>query len=678
MDLKYVDVFYGNGETDRFINEGVASKWFYIKALCGNTTPHAVLPFGKISVGAYSGGYPTGYGTHYPNSCGGIRKLCDGMHKIRGFSHLHHSGTGAIRYYYNYAIVTPFYGDRDNMYLYHPVDSEGATPGYYEASFNNALCRFTVNKNTAFHKYTFDKEGGKLAVDFSNDGLSKLFPDNYHSEVIRERCEVMPDGKLCFEGIFSGIRLCFAVEVKNAQITLFEDDMCAVFEAFGKETELKLSYSTVSYALAAANIDAEKRGFDSVANDAAKIWQEHLSLIEIETDDETLKEKFYSNLYHSIIKPVDMTGENILGVKDKVTSDLATLWDQYKTLIPLILLVYPDMGKKIADCIVNISRTLNKIPCSFGMSEIFPCEEQAKMLGIYVLLDAYYAGLISKDEVEECTKRELEREDFKIFLEKGVFERYTHIIDTADALTYVANITQDADFGQRLLKLASQYVNAFDADGILSEKSQYYEGDRYTYSFRPQANMQDRIALAGGKEAFEKMLDDFFGFGKESLLQITSMDPSKELSEANYHRFEGFNNECDMETPYSYIFVDRHDKLCEIIHACVKDSFGTGRGGLPGNNDSGGLSSCFIWNVLGIFPISGSGMFLLGAPHIRSARIKLSGGRTLNIVAENFSDSAIYVEKVTFNEKEIFNHRIASTELFSGGTLKFVMNDLLN
>lgn len=53
---KYVDVFYG--ETDHFSEDGLASKWFYIKGLCGNTSPHAVLSFGKMSVGAYSGGYP--------------------------------------------------------------------------------------------------------------------------------------------------------------------------------------------------------------------------------------------------------------------------------------------------------------------------------------------------------------------------------------------------------------------------------------------------------------------------------------------------------------------------------------------------------------------------------------------------------------------------------------------
>lgn len=90
---RYADVFLGNGETDRFFEDGLASKWFYIKALCGNTFPHATLPFGKMSVGVYSSGYPTGYGTHFPNSCGAIRKLGD-EHKIFGFSHLHQSGTG--------------------------------------------------------------------------------------------------------------------------------------------------------------------------------------------------------------------------------------------------------------------------------------------------------------------------------------------------------------------------------------------------------------------------------------------------------------------------------------------------------------------------------------------------------------------------------------------------------
>ena len=140
---KYVDVFYGNGETDRFFDDGIASKWFYIKAQCGNTVPHATLPFGKMSVGAYSGGYPGGYGTHYPNTCGGIKKLSE-KQTVRGFSHIHHSGTGGIRYYYNYAIASPFYGDVENSRRFHPIENEWACPGYYSAVLYDTRCELTV------------------------------------------------------------------------------------------------------------------------------------------------------------------------------------------------------------------------------------------------------------------------------------------------------------------------------------------------------------------------------------------------------------------------------------------------------------------------------------------------------------------------------------------------------
>ena len=672
MKTKYADVFYGNGETDRFIKTGVASKWFYIKALCGNTTPHAVLPFGRMSVGPYSGGYPTGYGTHWPNSCGAIKKTGD-IHKIRGFSHLHQSGTGGIRYYYNYAIVTPLYGDEASRTDEYPLLNEKGCPGYYAATFNDIGCAFTVNQTTAFHKYTFPKEGGRLAVDFSNDGLRKEFGERFYGTVTMDAFYAEKDDAVCFSGIFSGIKLYFAVQVKNAKASISPDSMCAVFDFEGLDAELKLSFSTLDFAHALENIRQSTKTFDETKKEAEQIWGKALSAIEIETDDSELKQKFYSNFYHSIVKPVDMTGESVLGISDKLVTDLATLWDQYKTVTPLVNLLYKDMGKKIADGIVNISRTLGKIPCSLGISDIFPCEEQAKMLGIFILLDAYAAGHIGLDAVEECNKRELERDDFKLFLEQGIFERYTHIIDTTDACFAVARLTRDKALKERLENLAKNWVKAYDADGLMSEKSPYYEGDRYTYSFRLQANMDERIDFVGGKENYAKMLDSFFGFGKESLEQITCFDAYEKLEAAKHHRFEGFNNECDMETPFSYIYAGRHDRLCEIVNAAVNDSFGLGINGLPGNNDSGGLSSCFMWLVLGIFPVAGQGKFLLGAPKVKQATLTLFNGNTLKIKAENLSKENYFVEKITFNGKEISDYTIPTEQLISGGEIIFTM-----
>ena len=674
---QYVDVFYGNGETDRFFEDGLASKWFYIKALCGNTTPHAVLPFGKMSVGAYSGGYPTGYGTHYPNSCGGIKKMGK-QQLIKGFSHLHQSGTGGIQYYYNYTVVTPFYGNRPAEEGY-PISREEAHPGYYSAVLGDILCEMTVDGGVALHRYTFGSDGGRVSIDFLNNGLAKSFGQRFYSDVKDSEMEIVSECEAVFSGEFSGVRLyfCAKAECENASVRIHGEDndwpLGVIFDLTGKQIVLRVGYSTLSADAARAAVQKSVASFDEVATIALTIWERHLSTIYIETDDEELKQKFYSNLYHSLIKPCDMTGETVLGVEGDTVTDLATLWDQYKTALPLIYLCYPQMGEKLVKGIVNISRTLGKIPCSFGLSNVFPCEEQAKMLGVLSLCDAYHMGFAEAGQIEECIVRELARDDYKDFLQTGFFERYTHILDVTDACFCAAEIVDDDALRQKLLELSAYWKNAYDRDGIMSEASKYYEGDRYTYSFRIQKNMEDRIALAGGKERFASMLDDFFGIHSESLKQITHINADKEISETDYHRFEGFNNECDMEAPYAYIFADRHDRLCEIIHESVTRSFGLGKGGLPGNNDSGGLSSMFVWNALGIFPVSGSGEFLIGAPQIESADIKLSTEKTLSIRVTRENEGQIYVDRVEWNGEIIRNYRILMQDLMRGGLLRFYM-----
>ena len=686
---KYANPFYGNGETDRFFKDGIASKWFYIKALCGNTTPHATLPFGKMSVGAYSGGYPSGYGTHYPNSCGGIKKLSDKL-MVRGFSHLHQSGTGAMRYYYNYAVTTPFYGGVERAQEYRPVKDESAVPGYYSVNLDGIFCELTVDGGIALHRYTFERDGGRVAVDFSNDGLAKVIGPKHSKTVKSPEIKIKSDTTVLFSGIFSGIKLYFCVktDVPSVKTHIFsgseefislkelseDKPYGVVFDISGRTVTLRVGYSTVSYEAAERFLSSSVATFDSAKATAYGIWGEHLGKFKIDTENEELKCKFYSNLYHSLIKPCDLSGEEVLGVKGDLVCDLATLWDQYKTVLPLIYMSYPEMSEKVAKCLLNISRTFGKIPCSLGITDVFPCEEQAKMLGILTLIDAFYMGVcgLSVEDIEECTERELSRDDFKSFIENGTFERYTHILDATDACAYLAKITKNEKLKARLLHLAENWKNAYDQDGLMSDSSPYYEGDRYTYSFRTQHDMQKRVEIAGGKARFLKLLDDFFGFGKESVEPITKMDAFDDISKTAYHRFEGFNNECDMDAPYAYIFAGRHDRLAEIMHECTNRSFGNGKHGLPGNNDSGGLSSAFVFNALGIFPLSGSGEFLIGSPSVDGACIALSNGNTLNIKV-NRRKNEIYVDSVRFDGKPIVGYKIPVREIMGGGTLEFFM-----
>jgi len=674
----YADVFYGNGETDRFFEDGLASKWFYVKALCGNTLPHATLPFGKMSVGAYSGGYSGGYGTHYPNGGGGIKKLGD-KHLVSGFSHLHQSGVGGIRYYYNYVVVSPIYGDGENAVDFREIKNEKARPGYYSAQLDDILCELTVDGGIALHRYKFGKDGGKIFIDFSNNGLSKGFSPAFYGAVDDTAIRKISNTEITFSGGFSGVRLYFCVKAEgsdaNGCISDGNGKYSAVFGFDGNEIILKIGYSTISEEAARESVKNSTLDFDSAAEKALNIWEEHFSTIKIETEDPDLKKKFYSNLYHSLIKPTDMKGENVLGVKNDTVTDFATFWDQYKTALPLIYFCYPQMGERIAKGIINISQTLDKIPCSFGLSNIFPCEEQAKMLGVLSLCDAYHMGVsgVTVEDIEECFERELLREDYRSFLDSGVFERYTHILDVTDACLNLAEITENKALKEKLLSLSKNWTNAYDTDGLMSQKSQYYEGDRYTYSFRIQKNMEERVTLAGGKKKFASMLDSFFGFNGESIKQLTYIGAHKDIEALSYHRFEGYNNECDMEAPYAYIFAGRHDRLCEIIKECVNRSFGLGRSGLPGNNDSGGLSSLFVWNTLGIFPISGSGDFLLGAPQIDRAEIRLHNQKLLTIITEGGKNKT-YVDRVEFNGERIDGHRISMESIMGGGELRFYMS----
>jgi len=98
--------------------------------------------------------------------------------------------------------------------------------------------------------------------------------------------------------------------------------------------------------------------------------------------------------------------------------------------------------------------------------------------------------------------------------------------------------------------------------------------------------------------------------------------------------------------------------------------FCEGRSGCPGNNDSGGLSSLCMWNMMGIFPVSGQNLMLLSSPRVKSAKIRLASGNTFSIRREG---TGIYVQKAIWNGKELDTMAIPADEMMKGGELTFVM-----
>ena len=129
-----------------------------------------------------------------------------------------------------------------------------------------------------------------------------------------------------------------------------------------------------------------------------------------------------------------------------------------------------------------------------------------------------------------------------------------------------------------------------------------------------------------------------------------------------------------MEAPWAYQYAGRPDRTAEVVHAVVQQQFGTGRGGLPGNDDSGGLSSWYVWASLGLFPVAGQNLFLLNAPAWRESRIRLGDGRSLTIETAGFVEPepggpAQYVQSVYRDGVPLERTWLTGNELHDGGRL---------
>jgi putative alpha-1,2-mannosidase len=185
--------------------------------------------------------------------------------------------------------------------------------------------------------------------------------------------------------------------------------------------------------------------------------------------------------------------------------------------------------------------------------------------------------------------------------------------------------------------------------------------------------MAERIS--GQRDAFIRNLDIFFGYGAPPVVQnrdprdAAAMKAGEELG-----RFEGFNNETDMETPYAYIYAGRHDRTAEICRLGMEAMFATGRGGICGNDDSGGLSSLYVCNTLGLFPAAGLPYLFIGSPGAVESCLRLRNGGRFKVRAKNHRPENLYVAAARLNGKALHRAFLRLDELMAGGVLDLEMS----
>ena len=657
-----VNVFFGCDPVSLPKRKGIAKAWKPIKGMCGNTTPGAVLPFGKMSCNAYSGAYPTGYGNCRVNSHRPIKPMYP-FHRFCGFTHVHPSGTGFIGYFYNFALVTPTLTPQK-------ITEEEGTPGYYACVTEGGKYSCAVTADSAFHRFRFKDGKGDVYVDFSQYGLNKNLP-NIHTDYDKASCRVIGDKAVC-SASFYGVPVYYAVRAKNAEsIVLFTEknnDSGPInyssyqgkfgvkfsFDSEG-ETVLSISFRSEEHALSLLERDGVKT-FEEVKQEGYDLWNEMLSRIDVEGNEEDEK-LFYSNLYFSLVKPSDVSGERLYGFDGAAVTDLATLWDMYKTEFPLLFTSYPEMGNKVIQTMISFYKKHGYLPNSYLISPKQSLEAgQAMFLTSYVFADAFLRGVGDEKEMYRVLRSEYLSDAYKPFRENGKEKRTTHTMDVYEGLVCLAMLAEkegDKAFAEELKKQYDGISCIYSPKtGLLRKNSWYYEGNFINYSFRLHSSGDMRVKAAGGQDRFLRLLDYFFGYRYPWI---------------GYGKFEGFNNETDMEAPYAYHFIGRHDRICEIVDASRKYMWRCTRGGMPGNNDTGALSSLYIWNALGLFPVTGQDRMIAGSPLFKRVTMKV-GDRILEIVREG---EGIYPTRMELNGVEKSNFECSVTEIMKGGKVVF-------
>ncbi|KAI9693463.1 MAG: hypothetical protein M1820_009256 [Bogoriella megaspora] len=170
--------------------------------------------------------------------------------------------------------------------------------------------------------------------------------------------------------------------------------------------ESKLGISYISAEQACASVQNElplSMGFEQVVDQARNEWElKVLSTVEVvqdnttSTNDNTLKRMLYSALYQTGLMPTDKTGENPYWSTYESSpyyDDHYTIWDTYRTLLPLYHILFTPSYTRIVSGLISIFTKEGYLPA--GRIANWNGRVQGGTHADTVLTDAFVKSVVS-------------------------------------------------------------------------------------------------------------------------------------------------------------------------------------------------------------------------------------------------------------------------------------------
>ncbi|MBQ1588811.1 MAG: GH92 family glycosyl hydrolase, partial [Prevotella sp.] len=494
---------------------------------------------------------------------------------------------------------------------------------------------------------------------------------------------------------------------KPFQSIVKEDNQKAVLHFGDTLVNVKIGISFISSLQAKRNIP--ETNFDTQLSLLRQSWEKILSRIHIEGTEEQ-KRMFYTGIYHTCLMPVNRTGENPSWTETPYYDDYYAIWDTYRTSTPLITLLDEQREVDIVNSLLNIYKREGYMPDA--RSGNCNGRTQGGSNAEVVIADAFVKGLQGIDyelaleamlkdadvdpgaDHEKHGRGGLTEYNTLGYIPYGIDRAGNRTVEYAYddyCIALVAKGLGREDLYERFIKQSDNWRNLWRSDyewdgvkGYIMPKDKngvwldsvpwghskvfhpripytpitkvapwylpwwstfFYEALSAEYSLSIPHDVPGLIEVCGGEEAFMRRLNLFFERKRYNVA-----------------------NEPSFLTPCLYHWLGRPDLTSERVRQIITDNYNDSPTGLPGNDDSGAMSSWLVFHMMGLYPNAGQDYYLLHAPLLKAYTMQLCNG---NIIHATVKGKGTHYEKVTFNGKELKDARISHQQLMTGGELVF-------
>ena len=694
----------------------------------GNTYPAIALPWGMNFWMPQTGKMGDGWAYTYHSE------------KIRGFKQTHQPSPW-INDYGQFSIM-PMTGslkiDQDSRASWFSHKAEKATPYYYSVYLAdyNMTTEITPTERCAYFRFTFpESKDAYVVIDaFDRGSYVKILPEQNKivGYTTRNSGGVPQNFKnyfvIEFDKPFTFNKVWANYRIVEEHLDLQSDHVGAAIGfkvKQGEQVHAKVASSFISMEQAYQNLkEIGDKSFAQVKDAAYKRWNDILGRIKVDDDNENRIATFYSCMYRSVLFPRNLSEIDVKGntvhyspyngktLPGYMFTDTG-FWDTFRCLFPFVNLIYPSVGEKMQEGLLNAYLESGFFPewaspghrgCMVGNNSASIISD-AFMKGITkVDAEKMYEGMIKGANSVHPRVKSTGRYGYDYYNKLGYVPYNVGINESiARTLEYAYNDWCIYRMGQKLgrpekeievYKNRSQnFRKVFDpehklmrgknADGTFQSPfnpfkwgDAFTEGNSWHYTWSVFHDIQGLVDLMGGKQEFVNMLDSVFKLPPvfDDSYYGGVIHEIREMQIVNMGNY-AHGNQPIQHMIYLYNYAGAPWKAQYWLRETMNRLYMATPDGYCGDEDNGQTSAWYVFTALGFYPVCpGSNEYVLGAPYFNKVTVSLENGKKLEIVAPANSDTNRYIKTLNYNGKNYTKNYINHFDLIKGGRLLFDMD----